>query len=84
MADIKASNGVVHVIDAVLVPTPAAPPVPETVADIISGSEVHTTLASLVGAAQLADDLSSDGPFTVFAPTDAAFAALPTEMVTEW
>jgi len=81
VADIKASNGVVHVIDAVLVPTPAAAPVPETVVDIIVGSEVHTTLASLVGAAELADDLSGAGPFTVFAPTDAAFAALPAEVV---
>lgn len=81
VVDIKASNGVVHVIDAVLVPTPAAAPVPETVVDIIAGSEVHTTLASLVGAAQLDDDLSSAGPFTVFAPTDDAFAALPSEVV---
>ena len=96
VADIKASNGVVHVIDAVLVPTlsvtttpttPTTSPIPETVLDIIAGSEVHTTLTTLVSAAQLDDDLRGNGPFgpgpfTVFAPTDAAFAALPAEVVT--
>jgi uncharacterized surface protein with fasciclin (FAS1) repeats len=75
VADILASNGVVHVIDAVLVPQ--TNPQPETVVDIIVNSPVHTTLETAVNAAGLADDLSGDGPFTVFAPTDAAFAALP-------
>jgi uncharacterized surface protein with fasciclin (FAS1) repeats len=70
-----ASNGVVHVIDAVLVPQ--TNPQPETVVDIIVNSPVHTVLEQAVVAAELADDLSGDGPFTVFAPTDNAFAALP-------
>jgi len=48
-----------------------------TVVDIVVNSEDHTTLEAAVIAAKLADDLSSEGPFTVFAPTDAAFAALP-------
>jgi len=48
-----------------------------TVVDIIVNSPDHTTLETAVIAAELADDLSGDGPFTVFAPTDAAFAALP-------
>jgi uncharacterized surface protein with fasciclin (FAS1) repeats len=48
-----------------------------TVVDIIVGSPDHTTLEAAVIAAELADDLSGEGPFTVFAPTDAAFAALP-------
>ena len=72
LADIAASNGVVHVIDAVLLP-----PAPITVLDIIVNSEVHNTLEVAVLAAGLDDELSGDGPFTVFAPTDAAFAALP-------
>ncbi len=48
-----------------------------TVVDIIVGSPDHNTLETAVIAAGLADDLSGEGPFTVFAPTDDAFAALP-------
>ena len=48
-----------------------------TVVDIIIGSENHNTLETAVIAAGLVDALSSEGPFTVFAPTDEAFAALP-------
>ena len=72
-ADIVADNGVVHVIDAVLLP-----PTPEatTVVDIIVNSEDHTLLEAAVGAAGLVDALSAEGPFTVFAPTDAAIGAL--------
>ena len=70
IADLRASNGVVHVIDAVLTP-------PVTVVDIIVNSEAHTTLETAVVQAELDDDLSGEGPFTVFAPTDDAFAALP-------
>ena len=40
-------------------------------------SKVHTTLVAAVKAAGLVDVLSSEGPFTVFAPTNAAFAKLP-------
>jgi uncharacterized surface protein with fasciclin (FAS1) repeats len=70
VADLEASNGVVHVIDAVLIPT-------TTVVDIIAASPVHNTLEAAIIAAELDDDLSGEGPFTVFAPTDAAFDALP-------
>lgn len=72
MADIKAGNGIVHVVDAVLLPPT------NTVVDVIINSPNHTTLENAVVAAGLADDLSVPGTFTVFAPTDAAFAALPT------
>ncbi|MGK0450639.1 MAG: hypothetical protein ACJAXE_001298, partial [Neolewinella sp.] len=51
-------------------------PPPATVVDIIVASEVHTTLEAAVIAADLAGALSGDGPFTVFAPTDAAFNLL--------
>ena len=70
VADIEADNGVVHVIDAVLLP-------PTTVVDIIVNSEDHNTLEAAIVAAELDDDLNTSGPFTVFAPTDSAFAALP-------
>ena len=75
VADIPADNGVVHVIDAVLVPT-LPPPPPTTVVDIIVDSEDHDTLELAVVTADLAGTLSGDGPFTVFAPTDDAFAAI--------
>lgn len=51
--------------------------VPNTVVDIAVGSPDHTTLVAAVQAAGLVETLSGDGPFTVFAPTNAAFAALP-------
>ena len=73
VANLEAENGVVHVIDAVLLP----PSLPATVVDIIVGSEAHTTLEAAVIAAGLVETLQGEGPFTVFAPTDAAFAALP-------
>jgi uncharacterized surface protein with fasciclin (FAS1) repeats len=49
----------------------------KTVVDIAAGSPNHTTLVAAVKAAGLVDTLSGPGPFTVFAPTDAAFAKLP-------
>ena len=79
-ADLLADNGVVHVIDAVLVPSLEET---TTVFDIISGSEVHNTLQAALEASGLDADLSTAGPFTVFAPTDAAFAALPAGLVDE-
>jgi uncharacterized surface protein with fasciclin (FAS1) repeats len=47
------------------------------VVDIAIGSADHTTLVAAVKAADLVATLKSDGPFTVFAPTNAAFAKLP-------
>jgi transforming growth factor-beta-induced protein len=70
VADVIADNGVVHVIDAVLLP-------PTTVADVIVNSPVHNTLEAAAGAAGLVPTLQGAGPFTIFAPTDNAFAALP-------
>jgi len=50
---------------------------PKTVVDIAVGSSAHTTLVAAVTAAGLVDTLASKGPFTVFAPVNDAFAALP-------
>lgn len=69
--DIKCSNGVIHVIDSVILPSTDLIPV---VADK-AGS--FKTLLAAVKAAGLAETLSGEGPFTVFAPTDAAFAKIP-------
>jgi uncharacterized surface protein with fasciclin (FAS1) repeats len=73
VADIETENGVVHVINAVLLPETT----PDTVIDIVMGSEDHTTLAVAVEAAELVETLRGEGPFTLFAPTNAAFSALP-------
>ena len=74
--DIKASNGVIHVIDAVLLP-PSLSEATGTIPEIAAESGTFTTLLAAVEAAGLAETLSGEGPFTVFAPTDDAFAALP-------
>ena len=54
---------------------------PNSVYDIVSNSVDHTTLKAAVDACSLDGTLSGPGPFTVFAPTDAAFNALPTGTV---
>jgi uncharacterized surface protein with fasciclin (FAS1) repeats len=78
VADIVADNGVVHVIDAVLLPpTPS-----NTIYDIVSNSADHTTLKVAIDACALDGVLSGAGPFTLFAPTDAAFNLLPAGTVT--
>jgi transforming growth factor-beta-induced protein len=107
--DIAASNGVIHVIDAVLLPpaegemgageamtgtetmteteamtdtaaAPAAGAAEGATADIVDTAIAagnFTTLVTAVEAAGLVETLKGEGPFTVFAPTDEAFAALP-------
>jgi len=68
-ADIEATNGIIHAIDAVMLPP--------TVVDLAVQNGGFQTLVSAVVGAGLAETLSAaDGTFTVFAPTDAAFAAL--------
>lgn len=57
------------------VETPAA--MGNTVADVAMADAQFTTLVSLIQAAGIADNLKAAGPITVFAPTNAAFAALP-------
>ena len=71
ITDIEASNGVIHVIDAVILPES------RDIVDIAVEDGRFTTLVAAVQAAGLVDTLKSEGPFTVFAPTDEAFAALP-------
>lgn len=53
----------------------------KTIVDNAMNSEDHTTLVAAVKAAGLVDTLKGKGPFTVFAPTNEAFAALPKETV---
>jgi len=79
ITDIETSNGVIHVIDAVLLPPTdeAAMEEKNTIVDIAVADGRFTTLVAALTAAELVETLSSEGPFTVFAPTDDAFKALP-------
>ena len=74
LTDIGASNGVIHVIDAVVMPPPE--PLPDIVDTAIAAGSFNTLVAA-VQAAGLEDTLRGEGPFTVFAPADDAFAGLP-------
>jgi len=65
--DVATSNGTVHVIDKVLLPAN------KNIVETASGIADFSTLVAAVGAANLAGALSGTGPFTVFAPTNAAF-----------
>jgi uncharacterized surface protein with fasciclin (FAS1) repeats len=68
--DIYCSNGVIHVIDRVLLPA-------DDIVDTARKAGSFKTLLKAAEIAGLVDALRSAGPFTVFAPTDEAFAALP-------
>ena len=71
VTDIECDNGVIHIIDSVILPSDKSIP------EIASAAGKFTTLIAAVKAAGLAEVLSGAGPFTVFAPTDEAFAKLP-------
>lgn len=71
-ADVQASNGVIHVLDKVLVP----PGVLTVVQMAQANPAAFSTLVSAVVSANLAGTLGGAGPFTVFAPTNTAFAAI--------
>lgn len=73
----KVSRG--EVIKQAVVATVAALSPANTIVDVAAGNPNFSTLVSLVQAAGLVDTLKSPGPFTVFAPTNAAFAKLPQE-----
>jgi transforming growth factor-beta-induced protein len=68
-ADVLATNGVIHVIDTVILP-------PDVVGIAVGDGRFKTLVVALT-AADLVTALKGPGPFTVFAPTDAAFAKLP-------
>ncbi|MCQ3976815.1 MAG: hypothetical protein DPW09_25590 [Anaerolineae bacterium] len=78
--DIQGSNGVIHIIDNVLFP-PAGESMGDTqpldIIDTAVADGRFTTLATALTEAGLIDTLKGPGPFTVFAPTDDAFAKLP-------
>merc|ERR1712157_516137 len=77
-ADNLASNGVAHIIDGVLLPPAGALSADKpNIVELAQSVDDLSTLVAAVVAADLAETLSSPGPFTVFAPTNEGFAALP-------
>jgi transforming growth factor-beta-induced protein len=75
--DLLASNGVIHVIDSVLLPPATPPAAQKDIVEVAVADGRFTTLAAALTAAGLVDALKGPGPFTVFAPTDDAFKKLP-------
>lgn len=73
--DIECSNGVIHVIDSVIIPAEKSS-TPDIVDTAVKAGKFNTLVAA-VKAAGLVETLKGEGPFTVFAPTDEAFAKLP-------
>ncbi len=69
--DVTAGNGVIHVIDTVILPED------KNILSVAAEANMFNTLAAALGAAELTSALEGDGPFTVLAPTDEAFAKLP-------
>ena len=69
--DIQCDNGIIHVIDTVLLPEE------KTIPEVSEAAKSFQTLLAAVTEAELAETLGGKGPFTVFAPTDEAFAKLP-------
>ena len=80
-ADVAASNGIIHVIDKVLMP-PADEPALEDIATVATNTGVHDSLVAALAHAGLVATLQGEGPFTVFAPTDEAFAAAGIDLST--
>ena len=70
--DVKADNGVIHVIDKVILP--------QTIVDIAITNPTFSILVSALAKAELVETLQGAGPFTVFAPTNEAFSALFTAL----
>ena len=70
-ADVMASNGIIHVIDMVLMPPSDLVDIPT----VAQGTGIHDSLVAAVVQAELLTTLQGEGPFTVFAPTDDAFTA---------
>jgi uncharacterized surface protein with fasciclin (FAS1) repeats len=77
-ADVAAGNGIIHAVDKVLIPP--------GVLSVVQMAQINPLFSSLVDAvvaANLQGTLGGAGPFTVFAPTDTAFAAAPTGLTTQ-
>ena len=82
-ANVMASNGVIHVIDNVMLPPPPKGDITANIVDTAIAAGAFTTLVSALATAGLVDALSDpDSELTVFAPTDAAFDLIDADQLT--
>lgn len=70
-ADIRCSNGIIHIIDSVILPST------DNIPTVATNAGTFSTLLAAAQAAGLVEALAGDGPLTVFAPNDQAFGTLP-------
>merc|ERR1712032_1539438 len=81
-ADNAATNGVVHIIDTVLMPPTTAAKATKNIVELAQGTDSLSTLVTALTAGNLVTALQGNGPFTVFAPSNAAFAEVPSAELT--
>merc|ERR1712032_1199031 len=80
-ADNDATNGVVHIIDHVLVPHHFLRAPTKNIVELAQGDKDLSTLVAALTAGKLVTALEGKGPFTVFAPSNEAFAKIPADML---
>jgi transforming growth factor-beta-induced protein len=74
-ANVSAGNGIIHIIDKVLLP-PAEPAIVNSMLDVLRLDGRFSVLLTALETTGLDDAVAASGPFTLFAPTDEAFTAL--------
>lgn len=79
--DELALNGIIHTIDQVLLPPSIVLALEPTIKDLLVADDKFSTLETALTSVGLLDDFASGGPMTLFAPTDAAFAKLGTDVI---
>lgn len=77
--EVRAPNGIIHVIDAVLLPPPAKP----NLLELLKNDGRFNTLVTALEVAELDSVVATGGPFTIFAPTDEAFGKIPAEVLAD-
>merc|ERR1711976_100419 len=78
LVDQQASNGVIHIIDNMIIPLPR-----QTLFEEVAQDPAFSTLAGLVLMAELGEVLASPGPFTLFAPDNSAFSKVPDDILVD-
>ena len=83
VADVLASNGLLHTIDTVMIPPSRGAVEAGSIVDVVGAVASLTTLVSAIEAAGLVDILSGAGSYTLFAPNDGAFESLSIDLLAD-